>query len=100
MHRNSAIHRTPRGGNAAFSAMGAPMVLPATTFSVSPNTPTVSNPAESALANSAAENTKPVQAPTSTPVQAPTPAASRIPWGVVVLVGLAFFGGMALGKNR
>jgi hypothetical protein len=79
----------------AMYAMGAPMVLPATTFSVSPNTPTVSNPAESALANSPS-----LQAPTSTPAQAPTPEASKIPWGVIALVGLAFLGGMALGKNR
>lgn len=39
---------------AAIYTMRAPMVLPATTFTVSPNTPTVRNPADSALAQDSA----------------------------------------------
>lgn len=81
MHRNSAIHRTPRGGNAAFSAMGAPMVLPATTFSVSPNTPTVSNPADAQIVQTAREQITPV--PDS--VKAPTLDEGKTPWGSLLL---------------
>lgn len=49
-HRNSVGSTLRPTGKNSFFGMGAPLVLPATTFTSSPNTPTVSNPAESALA--------------------------------------------------
>jgi hypothetical protein len=45
----------PSGENAFFGMRSAPIVLPATVFSASPNTPTVFNPAESALVKASSE---------------------------------------------
>ncbi len=47
--------RRSSGENGFFGMRSAPIVLPATVFSSSPNTPTVFNPAESALVKASSE---------------------------------------------
>ena len=59
------------GGENSFFNMKAPLVLPPTNFTLSPNTPTVANPAESALAA--------ISKATSVEKSAP------MPWGTILI---------------
>ena len=77
--------RRLKKGNAFFT-MGAPLVLPATNFTVGPNTPTVSDPTKSALA----ESTLVASAlPKELPVSEPVEKDKKSPWLTILLAASA-----------
>ena len=76
--------------------MGAPLVLPATNFTVGPNTPTVSDPTKSALAESTLVASAPVASasvvsalPKELPVSEPVEKDKKSPWLTILLAASA-----------